>query len=122
VNDEVMRNEAYTHDLSLASIELTSREIQESVEIAYVEFELMQNEPNPWMNSTRIEFNTPFTSVGEFNIMDVNGRIILSKEQAFNKGPNLIILNNHDIPQGGIYYYEIVLGDYRMMKKMVVVK
>jgi hypothetical protein len=122
VDEGLMRSEAYSANLEIQQISLTTRiDGEESTDVDYA-YEVLQNEPNPWMTTTTIVFTVPRTESGRMNILDMNGKVIKSIEQVFTKGENAIVLDRNDITSGGVYYYEVVSGDVRMMKKMIVIQ
>ncbi len=86
------------------------------------EFSLNQNYPNPFNPTTTIEFALPhseFTTLKVFNILGKEVKTLVSKN---------LIQGNHTYHfdgmnlASGIYYYQIIAGEYREMKKMVLMK
>jgi hypothetical protein len=122
LDEEVLRNEAYNTNLELSDVALNIESMVEDAKFDYSMLELKQNEPNPWMSSTTITFVSPRSEIGYFNILDVNGRVLKSTEQLFNEGDNSIVLSGEDVLNSGVYYYEIIIGELRIMKKMIYIK
>ena len=124
INDEVLRAEAYTKDLELMNIEISTRvdETDNQVEVLEYTYSLDQNEPNPWVSGTSITFTSPKTITGKMNVRDVNGKLVLTRNMTFAKGENVISLDRSDISTGGVYYYEVVTDEVQIMKKMIVVQ
>ena len=124
INDEVLRAEAYTKDLELMNIEISTRveETDNQVEVIEYTYSLDQNEPNPWVSGTSITFTSPKTITGKMNVRDVNGKLVLTRNMTFAKGENVISLDRSDISTGGVYYYEVVTDEVQIMKKMIVVQ
>jgi len=110
-----VKNEVYGPELRRISI-------SDSQALPTFVTELQQNTPNPWDVSTEIVFELPSTSEVNFKILDLNGRIIHSLSAVYEAGRNVITLNSEDLPQDGVFYYQIETGYYSASKKMVKLK
>ena len=54
------------------------------------------------------------------NILDTSGKVVLSQEQTFNKGPNKWTINKNDLQiSSGILYYQLVTDYGIKTMKMV---
>ncbi|RPI18370.1 MAG: choice-of-anchor D domain-containing protein [Ignavibacteriae bacterium] len=86
------------------------------------EFRLYQNYPNPFNPVTTINFDLPVKSDVTIRIYDIIGREveILAKGN-FNSGKHTISWNAENIASG-VYFYEISAGDFRDVKKMMLIK
>ena len=86
------------------------------------EFSLSQNYPNPFNPTTNIEFNIPKTSFVKLTVYDVLGK-------------EIAVLVNEDLIAGtykydwdasewtsGIYYYQLISGEFTGTKKMALIK
>jgi photosystem II stability/assembly factor-like uncharacterized protein len=85
-------------------------------------FELNQNYPNPFNPSTTIEFTLPkseFTTLKVFNILGKEVSTILSKK--LNSGNHTYTFEGKNLASG-IYYYQLVAGEYHNVKKMILIK
>ncbi len=86
------------------------------------ELYLAQNYPNPFNSTTTIEFTLPrseFTELKVFNILGESVSTPVSKE--LNQGNNTCIFDGKNLASG-IYYYQLVAGDYREVKKMILIR
>jgi len=87
--------------------------------------ELLQNVPNPFSNTTNIQFNL---NSNEFSIVEIRINDQVGKEvqrilvKSANEGANTIELNMQGLPSGIYYYSLIVNGTQTDTKKMVVVR
>jgi hypothetical protein len=101
-----------------------SNEIPES-------FRLEQNYPNPFNPVTRIRFDNPPSPLSERGdrggfvrliVFDILGRevAVLVNEQ-LNPGTYEVEWNADNFPSG-VYYYELVSGEFRQTNKMILVK
>ncbi len=115
VNSDITKKEAYNSSLDKMNVELEFRNMDS-------DFELMQNRPNPFTNSTEITFNIPESSKYEFNIYDITGKLIYKTKGIAEKGLNSININKSEINTTGILYYTLSAGKYSATKKMVVIK
>jgi hypothetical protein len=87
-----------------------------------VQFELSQNYPNPFNPSTTINYSIPEGTEVSINVYDITGRLIVTLVNEFKPagyykesfdGANLA---------SGIYVYRIEAGDFRDVKKMILIK
>jgi predicted GH43/DUF377 family glycosyl hydrolase len=85
-------------------------------------FELSQNYPNPFNPSTTIEFTLPspeYTTLKVYNILGKEISTIVAKK--LNQGNYTYIFDGKNLASG-IYYYQLVAGDYREVKKMILIR
>ena len=85
-------------------------------------FRLNQNYPNPFNPSTTIEFTLPkseFTSLKVYNILGKEVTTLVSNK--LNQGNHTYQFDGKNLASG-IYYYELVAGDYREVKKMILLQ
>ena len=115
VNSDITKKEAYNSSLEKMEVELEFRNTNSS-------FELMQNRPNPFANSTEISFNMPENSKYELNIYNITGKLIFKTSGSAEKGLNSININKSQINATGVLYYTLKAGQYSATKKMVVIK
>jgi hypothetical protein len=87
-----------------------------------ITYTLCQNYPNPFNSSTTIEFDLPKASeviLKVFNILGEEVTILVSKK--LNSGNHTFQFDGKNLASG-IYYYQLVTGDYRKVKKMILLK
>jgi len=83
---------------------------------------LVQNYPNPFSGSTKIKFFLREPSSVRFDIFDILGRHVYSKE--YNNmlyGFNIIEFQNNNLPSG-TYFYRIKNNKEIKMQKMLIIK
>ena len=87
-----------------------------------VNFKLNQNYPNPFNPSTKISFSIPVYSSVKLRIFDMLGRetAVLVNEN-LNPGTYNIEWNAANFASG-VYFYELNAGDYREVRKMILLK
>jgi len=83
------------------------------------EFQVFQNQPNPFSNNTIINYYLPISSNIEFNVYDIVGNKVIHKEENASKGKNSISISKNNL-SSGIYIYEIVNGKDAIRKRMVI--
>jgi len=79
-----------------------------------------QNEPNPWKDQTNINFTISESGYVGFNVMDLSGKLILSRSNHYTAGDNKIKLRRADLPGAGLYLYEIYSQGEKVTKKMII--
>ena len=93
------------------------------VELNFVEsgingFDLFQNNPNPFKNSTTIGFTLPEASSGQLSILDVQGRILQVIDGRYEVGYNAVTIDLSALPKG-IFYYRLETALGTKVKKMM---
>ena len=85
-------------------------------------YSLMQNLPNPFNPSTKINFDIPKSSFVTLKVYDVTGRMVGNLvSQNIPAGKYEYEWNANNMPSG-IYFYTLRAGDFRQTKKMVLLK
>jgi hypothetical protein len=87
-----------------------------------IKFELKQNFPNPFNSYTMIEFNLPEKVILKLSVYDVLGReVTVLINQELPAGKYKVNFDGRNL-SGGIYFYELKIGNFRDVKKMVFLK
>ena len=87
-----------------------------------VTFELYQNYPNPFNPITTIKFSLPkseFVELKVFNILGEKVMTLVSKK--LNQGNHTYTFDGKNLATG-IYCYQLEAGEYREVKKMILIK
>ena len=122
LDDKVLRNESYDTNLDITGLELKSSIVDIEEDNVITEMTVSQNEPNPWNASTSINIVSTVTSSGTMRIMDVNGKVVYSRNVEIVQGENVLVLNREELSSAGLLYYEIEIGETRFLKKMIVIE
>jgi len=85
-------------------------------------FELYQNQPNPFLDETTIRFYLPSAGEGTISIQDVTGKIIKQITADFVQGDNQIMLKREDLTAKGTLFYTLTVGEYTATRKMIKLK
>ena len=81
---------------------------------------LSQNFPNPFTESTSINFISENNEIVNFRIFDLAGLELYRSSYVTKKGTNQIIVNKNLIEnRKGLFFYEIENGKYTTVKKMI---
>ena len=85
-------------------------------------YSLYQNYPNPFNPKTKIRFDLPKTSKVKLKVFDVLGREVATLiDGVLEIGCHEVIVDGSTLTSG-VYFYEITAGNYREIKKMVLLK
>jgi hypothetical protein len=109
--------EAYTEGGEFEKIVL---EHKFQVETILPQFQLYPNSPNPFSQSTSIEFDLPEAGPATLQISDLSGRVLKSIRQEYPAGHQQIVIDKTDLNQVGVLLYTLQAGAYRKTMKMVV--
>jgi hypothetical protein len=83
---------------------------------------LTQNHPNPFNPSTTIEFTLPkseYTTLKVYNILGKEVVTVVSNK--LNQGNHTFQFDGSDLASG-IYYYQLVAGEFHQVKKMILLR
>ena len=118
INSSITKAEIYTDDFKAMDLEFVMRKGDETSK----EFQLYQNEPNPFEASTSISFYNPERQFVKLSIMDANGRLVMEDEREFDAGLNKFTINGEQLESGGLFLYRVQCGQTSMTRKMIMVK
>jgi hypothetical protein len=83
---------------------------------------LSQNYPNPFNPSTTIEFSLNKSEYVELKVYNIVGKEVATVvSNKLNQGRHTYTFDGKNLASG-IYYYQLVAGDYRKVKKMILLK
>ncbi len=82
-------------------------------------FQVLQNSPNPFEQTTNIDYFTLKAEHISFIIYDILGNIVYKKSNFSKKGKNTIVFNKSDLANG-VYIYELRNGTEVISKRMVI--
>ena len=115
-----LASELYDEKLETSSIELQHESIKQGQPF---EFELYQNEPNPFINQSTIKVwkGSENRTVGKLEFFGVDGRKVFTIKQTFDQGMNRILINKKDLGGNTVLFYHLEVGNTRLIKKMIVI-
>jgi hypothetical protein len=115
----VIQSEGYTywHDTTSVIVGLHNQTLNMPRHFA-----LAQNYPNPFNPSTSIEFALPNNEFVELKVYNILGEVVsILISEKLNHGNHTYTFDGRNLASG-IYYYQLVAGDYREVKKMILLK
>lgn len=117
VNSVVTSAEAYTGDNKVMAVEFSVQNRGNET----LGFDLKQNTPNPFKETTIIGFELPADMQAVITVYDISGKVLKNNKVQGIKGYNTIELNKSEL-HSGVMYYTLRAGDYNATKKMVVIE
>ncbi len=120
INSAITEAELYTYDFNIQT-PVIALEAGQGNEITGT-FELFQNSPNPFTGATEISFSMPQDGVAKLIVTDVSGQVIFRSTANYERGMNIVKLDNSDLNASGILYYTVETDSNTATKKMVVLK
>jgi len=112
------RNQLGTHGLCIAVIGINQGEN----ELSPKEYILYQNNPNPFNPVTNIKFSIPKSSIVKLIVYDALGReAAVLVDKYLTAGSYQAEWSGADY-SSGVYFYQLIAGEYTDMKKMVLLK
>ncbi|MEN0048494.1 MAG: T9SS type A sorting domain-containing protein, partial [Bacteroidota bacterium] len=85
------------------------------------EFDLAQNQPNPFQGQTIINIQLPHAQYGTLKVLDLTGKVLQLINRRFEQGQNQIVIDSHTLPSG-VLYYTLETAEFRATRKMVVLE
>ena len=83
------------------------------------EIENFKQAPNPFAETCQFSFLANSEIDAYLEIVDSNGKILLSKWTPTLKGINILNISSNQLGGPGIYYYKFVVGDFLKKGKMI---
>jgi hypothetical protein len=118
LNSRFTKAEAYDNR---GLLDLSLQFVDESGAIATEDFELYQNQPNPFKDETVVGFYLPESGKATFKVFDISGRVIKLVEGDYSKGYNEISINRSELQSSGVLYYQLESAEHIASKKMVLI-
>ena len=85
-------------------------------------YQLAQNYPNPFNPTTKIDFTIEKGAHTVLKVYDVLGQTVATLiDVNLASGPHDVTFNASNI-ESGVYFYQLISGNYRETKKMILVK
>jgi len=84
-----------------------------------IKFDVSQNSPNPFSNTTLLKFTSPNSQLCSFSVINVIGEKVFEKTINASAGENSIEFSAANLPSG-IYMYKLSNKDQTITKRMIV--
>jgi hypothetical protein len=85
------------------------------------DFDLYQNQPNPFKAETVIGFNLPEASAATLTVYDVSGKVLKLVSGEFAQGYNEVTINRAELSGAGVLYYQLDTDSNSATKKMILI-
>jgi hypothetical protein len=85
-------------------------------------FSLSQNYPNPFNPITKIKFSIPNAQYTRLLIFDALGREVASLVNSYLPGGSYEVEWEASAYPSGVYFYELISGEYKETKQMILIK
>lgn len=118
---EVRRNDDLAQRFYDSNFDLTTNVEPNEEEIIY-SYKLYQNYPNPFNPTTRIKYETSRSSDVRLKVYDSLGQEIQTLVDEFKPAGSYEVEFNASQLSNGVYFYELRTGDFRDVKKLILVK
>jgi len=115
LQQELLSAEAYTIEQEQLGIKLIFEQ-DEAV------FEVLQNRPNPFKESTTIGFHLPTDDRVSLSILSMDGKVVKEWTQPFEKGFNEWTIHRRDFNLTGLLHYQIATSQQVITRKMIVLE
>ena len=79
----------------------------------------VHNEPNPWGERTKLNFDLPRSGMVELEVYDAQNRLVINKTKIFDAGNQKWIISNRDLSQGGVYFGKMSFEGKTRVFKMI---
>jgi len=118
VSSDITRAEAYMDtDIKVAPVKLNFTNTAADQNIT-----LLQNEPNPFREMTRVSFIMPQADQAVLKVFDVTGKVVATRNIDAVKGINTEVFTKEQLGASGVLYYLLESGNFSEMKKMIVIE
>ncbi|MCC6724215.1 MAG: HYR domain-containing protein [Saprospiraceae bacterium] len=102
-------------DMELLDVNLNFNQ----AETVAVDFELFQNKPNPFHETTTIGFRLPEAGRATLTVYDLSGQVLKIVSKDFAKGYNEVILNEEELGTTGVLFYQLETNSQTATRRMV---
>ncbi len=80
------------------------------------------NKPNPWGHQTDIDFTIPVSGNVTLNVYNLDGKLVLNKQQVFSAGNNSFTVSDNEISTNGLLFYDLSHNNIILKGKMIKLK
>jgi hypothetical protein len=116
LSNAITRTEAYVGN-NLEEVSITLRGGEEASN-----FELYQNQPNPFSVETVIGFDLPESGSATLSLFDVTGKVLRVIQGDYTQGYNEVQLTKSDLSATGMIYYKLQTQDHTATRHMIIVE
>ena len=118
LNERFMQAEAYDSKGEMKNIALQFKQQTAAIK----DFEVFQNQPNPFNNTTVIGFQLAEAQRVKLTITDVSGRVLKTQEANFEAGYQQFSIERSELNATGLFYYQVATPTQSVTKKMIIIE
>ncbi len=122
MNSSLTNALAYGQDRSQWDVDLVFESVSNTSSVNGTSFSLSQNRPNPYSVNTLIDFSLPSAGDVVFQVIDVNGRVVLTRQLSGFAGKQTLELRAEELPAAGAYHYQLITAQGMATKSMLLTK
>lgn len=119
ISDHITPAEAYTTTSVKAGELPTKSRISLRFDGKSADFELFQNQPNPFEHKTNIAFYLPTAGPATLSVLDGTGRLLWQQQDEYAAGHHTLSLDLSSVSGAGVLYYQLESGTHQAVQKMV---
>ncbi len=109
-------------DIQKLIVAASNKKVNKPVNLIPTVFALHQNYPNPFNPTTTIKYDLPKDVKVVIKVYDILGRLVTTLINENQKAGYYQVQFNGNNLASGVYFYRIEAGDYKLSKKMVILK
>ncbi|MEO5906356.1 MAG: T9SS type A sorting domain-containing protein, partial [Saprospiraceae bacterium] len=79
------------------------------------------NKPNPFKDATTIVFESKISEPAQLKVFDLSGKMILNRQVQLHNGLNEYFIHRSDLPNPGMYSYELKSETQHSTNRMIIV-
>ncbi len=87
-----------------------------------LDYKLNQNFPNPFNPTTKIEYSIPDNTYVKLKVYNITGSLEKVLVSEFQPVGNYIVEFNASNLSSGVYFYQLIAGDFILTKRMTLLK
>lgn len=112
----------YIDDIRLEGVDTAVVKIFGKVEQIINKYTLFQNYANPFNPSTTIKFTLPISELTTLKVYNILGKEVATLVSTkLNSGNHTYTFDGKNLASG-VYYYQLIAGNYREVKKMILLR
>ena len=117
INSRLTTAESVQNDIfSPGSVILKVGDVNTSIDAG---FTVQASQPNPFRTETMVKYQLPEEMNIQFNITDINGKVIYQSNRLANQGENQITFSKDIFPSTGVYFLTATAGEFTATQKLV---
>lgn len=116
LNSTITKAEAYVGE-NVLDVKLLNRESSTDGRLL-----VYQNTPNPFANSTEINFGIPQSGEVSLTVHSLTGQVMYQLDKYYNAGSHTITLNRENLDYTGVLYYTVQFAGDSQTKQMIIIE